>query len=90
VGVVADAPAPAQDADVELEDGPRVAAGEQDRAERDDRRRDEGDPEEDEHDEVRDREQPLDEPAPAAQLRGELSLEFQRIGGPGIHVGSSR
>ena len=69
VRVVRDAPGPAQHADVEIEDAPRIATGEQDREEGDDRQHGEGDPEEEQHDEVRDREQPLHEPEPAAQLR---------------------
>ena len=55
VAVEADAPRPAQDADVELEQPPRVAAGEEDREERDHAHDGERDPEEEEHDEVRDR-----------------------------------
>ena len=69
VGVEGDPPRPAQHADVEVEDASRVAAGEEDREERDDRQHEKAQPEEDEHDVVRDREEPLDEPEPAAQRR---------------------
>ena len=65
VGVVGHAPRPAQDPDVEVEDRPGVAAGEQDREERDDAEDREGHPQEGQHDEVRNREEPLDQPEPA-------------------------
>jgi hypothetical protein len=67
VALEADAPRPAQDADVEIEEPSRVAAGEEDREQGDHAHAEERDPEEQEHDEVRNRQQPLDEPEPAAQ-----------------------
>ena len=79
VGVEADAPGPAQHADVEVEEPARIAAGEQDREERDDGDDHEGEPEEREHDEVRDREEPLDQPQPAAEAVVQLPREVQRI-----------
>jgi hypothetical protein len=75
VGVERHAPAPAQDADVELEDAARIAAGDQDREEGDDRQPDEREPQEEQHDVVRDGEQPLDQPQPAAQRLTELGLD---------------
>jgi hypothetical protein len=79
VAVERDAPCPAQNADVEVEDAARVAAGEEQREERHDRQDEIGEPEKDETDEVRDREQPLDEPEPAAQLRRELTFDTDGI-----------
>ena len=67
VGVVADPPRPAQHPQVEAEQRAGVAAGEQDREERDDGDDSERDPQEEQHDVVRDRQQPLDQPQPAAQ-----------------------
>ena len=66
VGVEADAPRPAEDADVEVEQPFWVAAGEEDREERDHADDSERDPEEEEHDEVRDEQQPFDQPQPTA------------------------
>ena len=83
------APGPAQHAEVEVEDAPRVAAGEQDREEGDDREHDEGDPEEEQHDVVRNRQQPLHEPEPAAQLRIQAAFESNRIGGTAFHPRTS-
>jgi hypothetical protein len=54
VRVEGDPPGPAQHTDVEIEEPARVALGEQDREEGDNADHDEGDPEEDEHDHVRD------------------------------------
>ena len=79
VGVEADAPRPAEDADVEVEDPSRVTAREEDRESGDDGRQHEADPEDDEDDEVRDREQPLEEPLPAAQRLVELAGETKRV-----------
>ena len=75
-------PRPAQHAHVEVEDPSRVAAGEEDREECDDRQNQEGEPEEEEHDVVRDRKQPLDEPEPAAEAGVERAtkLERERVG----------
>ena len=81
VGVEPDAPRPAEDADVEIEDRSRIPAAEQDREERDDAQQEERDPQERQHDEVRDREQPLDEPEPAAQLRLESALDTDGVRG---------
>ena len=78
VGVVGDPPGPAQDADVEVEDGPGVAAGHQDRHEGHDAEHREGDPQEGQDDVVRDRQQPLDQPEPA-RGRGRLGV------GPHVH-----
>jgi hypothetical protein len=69
VGVEGDPPCPAQDAEVEIEDAARIALREEDGEEGDHAQEDEREPEEDEDDEVRDREQPLDKPEPAAQGR---------------------
>src|SRR5204863_7822123 len=68
-------------ADIEVEQASRVATGEENREERDDADECECDPEEEEHDEVRDREKPFDEPEPATELRGQLAGELKRIGG---------
>src|SRR5205823_12767655 len=81
VAVEADAPGPAKDADVEVEQTPWVAAGEEDREEGDHADYCEADPEEQEHDAVGDREQPLDQPEPAAEPRRELADELKRISG---------
>ena len=78
VGVEADAPRPAEDADVEVEDPAGVAAGEEDREACDDGREHEADPEEEENDEVRDGEQPLEEPLPAAYVGIELAGQAKR------------
>src|SRR3954454_18427360 len=59
----------------------RVAAGEQDREERDHGQDDERDPEEHERDDVWDHEDPLDQPQPAAQATIELRLDSQWICG---------
>ena len=80
VGVEADAPRPAEHADVVVEDPAGIAPGEQDREARDDGREDEADPEEEENDEVRDGEQPLDEPLPAAHVGVELAGEAKGKG----------
>ncbi len=88
VGVDADTPRPAEDADVEGEQAARVAAGEEDREAREHGRHGEGDPEEEQHDEMRDREQPFDEPEPATDVGVELALEAKWIGGGcGAHYG---
>ena len=71
-------PRPAQHSHVEVEDPSRVAAGEEDREERDHRQHQEGQPEEEQHHEVRDRQQPLDEPEPAAQARVERATQLER------------
>ncbi len=70
VRVEGDPPGPAEDAEVEVEDAARVPPGEEDREERDDRQDEDRQPQEREHDVVGDRQQPLDEPQPAAQLAG--------------------
>src|SRR4029079_1490650 len=88
VRVEADAPRPAEDADVEVEERPRVAAREQDREERDHAEQEERDPEKHEHDVVRDREQPLDEPEPAARVALEPALDADGIGRGGGHRAS--
>ena len=82
-------PRPAQHADVEVEDPPRIAAREEDREERDDGHDDERRPEEEEDDVVRDREQPLDEPLPAAQRAVELPLEPKGYGSGALATSSS-
>ena len=77
-GVEGDPPRPAQHADVEAEDPPRVAPGEQHCEERDHRQHEEREPEKEEHDVVRNCEKPLDEPQPSAQVRRELALQGDR------------
>ena len=72
-------PRPAQHADVELEDPPRIAGGEQDSEERDDGEHEERDPQEEKDDVVRDRKQPLHQPQPAAQPRIEPALKPHRL-----------
>ncbi len=67
-GVADDSVCPAEHADHEVEEAAWVAAGEEDREPCDDHHDDGGEPEEDEHDVVRDREQPLDERKPAVQV----------------------
>src|SRR4051794_34652016 len=63
--VAAHARAPALGSSDELEEARRVGAGEQDREPRDDQRDEHADPDEVQGDEVRDREDPLDERPPA-------------------------
>ena len=79
VRVERNAPRPAQDAEVEVEDAAGIAPGEEDREERDHRQNEERKPEEREHDVVRDREDPLHEPQPAAQFTLELALDSDGI-----------
>ena len=79
VGVVGDAPLPAQDPDVELEDAARVAPGEEDGEEGHHAEHHEGQPQERQHHVVRDRQQPLEEPQPAADLRVELGIHVDRV-----------
>ena len=64
-GVEADPPAPAQHADVEVEQGAWIAAGEQDGEAGDHRGDHERDPQERQHDVVRDGEEPFHQPQPA-------------------------
>lgn len=71
---------------VEVEDRAWIAPGEEKREERDDAQHDEGDPEEEQDDEVRDPQQPLDELEPAAQMRIALALDPHGIDGSGRHV----
>src|SRR5215212_3152791 len=85
VAVEADAPGPAQDAEVEVEEPPRIAPGEEDREEGGHADNREGDEEEEEDDEVRNGQQPLDEPEPAAEPRRELARELKRICGCALH-----
>src|SRR5207245_2817788 len=84
--VKADPPRPAEDTDVEVEDRAWVAAAEEDREQRDDGQEQESDPEEDEGDVMRDRQQPLDQPEPAAERRVELPFDAHRIDGNVWHV----
>ena len=84
VGVEADAPAPAQHADVEVEQAAGIASGEQDREQRDYARREQRDPQEEEDHEVGDRQQPLHQPQPAAQRLIEGSFEPERVAGQRI------
>ena len=81
VGVEADPPGPAQYADVEVEDPPWVAAREEDGEESDDGEDPERDPQEEEDDVVRDRQQPLDEPEPAAELGVQVSPQRNWVDG---------
>ncbi len=67
VRVEGDAPAPSQHPHVEVEERTRIAAGEEDREEGDHAHAEERDPEEGEDQEVWNREEPLDEPEPAAE-----------------------
>ena len=80
-GVELDAPRPPQDPDVEVEDAPWVAAREGDGDARHDGQDGERQPQGDEHDQVWDGEEPLDQPAPAAELGVELALDHHRIAG---------
>ena len=61
----------------------------EDREERDDGEDQEREPEEREHDVVRDREQPLHEPQPAAHIRVELALDPDWVWLIGVHEASS-
>ncbi len=73
--VVGHAPRPAEHAEVEVEEPAGVAAGEEDREERDDADHGEGDPQEPEREEVRDGEEPLDEPEPPRERLVEAGVE---------------
>jgi hypothetical protein len=77
-----DAPRPPQDADVELEQSPRVAAGEQDRDQRAEPGEGERDPQDREHDDVRQHQDPLHQPHRATEPKIELAVEPQRIRSP--------
>ena len=68
VRVEGDTPRPPEHADVEVEDPARIAARDEDREERDHGQQEEREPEEGQQDVVRDRQCPLDDPEPAAQL----------------------
>ena len=81
VRVEGDPPRPAEDADVEVEDPPRIPPGDEDREERHDGQHEEREPQERKHDVVRDREQPLDDPEPPAQVGVEPALEAERMVG---------
>src|SRR5581483_12486554 len=84
-----DAPRPAEDAEVEVEDPARIPAGEEQHEEHPDREYEEREPEEQQHDVVRDQEQPLDEPEPP---RRALEVPFETggvRGRDGRHDGSS-
>ena len=65
--VVLHPPGPPQHAHVELEDRPRVAAGDHDRHHRHRAEHDEGQPQEGQHDVVRDHQDPFDQPQPAGR-----------------------
>ena len=65
--VVLHPPGPPQHPDVELEDRPRVAAGDHDRHHRHRAEHDEGQPQEGQRDVVRDHQDPFDQPQPAGQ-----------------------
>ena len=78
VRVERDPPRPAEHPDVEVEDPARIPPGEEDREERDHRQYEEREPQEGQHDVVRDREQPLDEPEPPAQVGVEPALDPDR------------
>ena len=80
VGVVGDAPAPAQHADVEVEDRAGVAAGEQDREERHHAQHRERHPQEGEHHVVGEGEQPLHQPQPPAQAGVEVGVDVDGVG----------
>ena len=71
--------------DVEVEHAPQVAPGDEDREECDDGEDQEREPEEREHDVVRDREQPLHEPQPAAHIRVELAFDMDWVWLLGVH-----
>ena len=86
VGVEAHAPGPAHHPDVEVEDRARVAPGEQDREERDHGQDNKREPQEHEHDDVRDHQDPLDQPQPATNVVVELPLDAQRIHRWGVLV----
>ena len=74
VRVEPDAPGPAKDADVEVEDPAWVAAREEDHEAGDERQDRHRDPEQRERDVVRDREEPFDEPEPSAHAGLELAV----------------
>ena len=76
VDVEADSPVPAEHAEVEVEQGAGVAAGEQDVDARDHGGDQEGYPEERQHDVVRDGKEHLHQPEPAGKVRVELADEL--------------
>ena len=74
-GVERDPPGPPQHPDVEVEQGPRIAAGEEHRHPGDEGEHEEGHPQEQQHDAVRDRQEPLHQPLPPRQLGVEQTIE---------------
>ena len=67
--------------DVEVEDGPRVPAGDQDREERGDAEHREREPQEHQHHVVRDHQHPLDQPEPSVQTGVEGGVDMDGIDG---------
>ena len=86
VRVEGDPPRPPQDTEVEVEHPARIAAGDEDREEGDERQDDEREPEEREDDVVRDRQEPLDEPEPAAQMLVWSALDANGIWLVALHA----
>src|SRR6266542_882972 len=89
--VRARAVAPAQHSKHEIEQPAGVAAGKEEREPRDDNRHEHREPEEEQHDVVRDREQPLHEREPAVQVAlgvrvGDVELHRLALVGRGIAV----
>ena len=83
--VVLHPPGPPQHPHVELEDGPRVAAGDHDRHHRHRAEHDEAGPQEGQHDVVRDHQHPLDQPEPAGQRRVQRRVHPDRVRLRGSH-----
>jgi hypothetical protein len=70
---------PPHRADDEVEQATRVPGGEQDREEGDDQREEDPDEQHGQDDQVRDREEPLQEDLPAGQILAVLDLEHERV-----------
>ena len=83
VAVVGDPPGPAEHAEVEPEDPRRVAAGDEDGEPGDDGQDREGDPEEDQHDQVWHQQQPFDQPQPAGQPWFQPAFDADGVGRSG-------
>ena len=77
--VVLHPPAPPQHAHVELEDRPRVAAGDHDRHHRHRAEHDEGHPEEAQHEVMREHQDPFEQPQPARRRRVQRRVHPHRV-----------
>lgn len=88
VGVEGHPPAPAHHPDVEGEDRARVAAGDQDRDEGAQAQHREGEPQEDQHDVVREHQQPLHQPPPPRHSGVQRGVDVDRGRGRlhGVHL----